>query len=245
MTATTRLGLLLPANNAVIEPDFNHAVPESVTVHAHRLWVEEDYRDDQARQRMGAQIDRGVEYLAQVPVDVIAVIVIYHSTPPGEGATDIESRLSAISGIPVVRTSSSAGMALRALGAQRVSIVSPYDEPSTEGLRSLLVGGGFDVVSADSEPRVSKLGDRAFQEQDPREILEFAAKVCRPDADAMFLPCNSWRAMDIADELERRTGKTVIAASQATLWRSLRIAGETRPIQGRGRLLSEMPAVPS
>ena len=40
MPVPRRIGVLLPSTNQVVEPDFNMAVPEGVTVHGERMWLE-------------------------------------------------------------------------------------------------------------------------------------------------------------------------------------------------------------
>ena len=245
VTRPKRIGLLLPATNTVVEPDFVRALPAGVTLHSERLWVEEHPSEGRARQRMVGEIDRAARYLAQARVDVIALAVLTDSTPTGESASEMEHRVGSAVGIPVVRTSPAAVMALRALGAGLVCLASPYDEEFTAGLKTMLEANGLIVTNAASEPRLALAGDLAVQEQRPEDILDFASRVCPPEADAVFMPCNSWRSAEIVEELERRTNAVVVTASLATLWRCLKVAGVAEAVSGCGRLLTDMPAVPA
>ena len=56
---------------------------------------------------------------------------------------------------------------------------------------------------------------------------------------------SSWHVFDAADRIEQRLGKIVVTASQATLWRCLRVAGVESGSDGWGRLLATMPPLPS
>jgi maleate cis-trans isomerase len=82
-----------------------------------------------------------------------------------------------------------------------------------------------------------------MNDQDPAEIADFAVRICRPDADAVFCSCSGWRAMEAAAEIEARTGKLAITTNQATIWRTLRTIGIGTARAGFGRLLSDMPAL--
>ncbi len=246
MPTEKRVGIILPAGNVVVEPDFNRAVPPGVTVHAQRFWVPDLPATPDDLKRMDGEIESCARYLAQAGVDVIALIVL-HSTVSrsGESAMDMERRVGAVTGIPVVRTSPSAMMALRALGAKRVTLATPYSSYINDGLTAGLEAAGMEVASVAPDARLVDGPDEAITAQSPDEIVEFGVGACSPDADAMFFPCNLWRVFDAADRIEQRLGKMVVTASQVTLWRCLRVAGVEQVSEGWGRLLSTMPPLPA
>ncbi|NLX75432.1 MAG: arylmalonate decarboxylase, partial [Synergistaceae bacterium] len=61
----------------------------------------------------------------------------------------------------------------------------------------------------------------------------------RPEADTILLSCGAPRFMEMVEEIEKKTGKTVIASNQAMLWNTLRMAGINDKIEGLGRLFRE------
>ncbi len=69
-----------------------------------------------------------------------------------------------------------------------------------------------------------------------------AARVCRPEADALLCSCTAWRSVEAVAELERRLGKPVVTSNQASIWMSFRALGLTTPIKGFGRLLESRAA---
>ena len=75
--------------------------------------------------------------------------------------------------------------------------------------------------------------------QDPEVILNFVPKAIHPEADTIYLPGSAWRALEIADELEKITGKTVITCNQGLIWLALRMVGVSQPIAGYGRLFQQ------
>ncbi len=64
--------------------------------------------------------------------------------------------------------------------------------------------------------------------------------VVQEESDTIFLPGTAWRALDAAEALEQKLGKTVITVNQATIWMALRRLGWSKPIDGYGSLLRSL-----
>jgi maleate isomerase len=79
-------------------------------------------------------------------------------------------------------------------------------------------------------------------DHDPEEVVAFASRVCRPDADALLCSCTAWRSVEAVAELERRTGKPVVTSNQASVWASFRALGLRSALKGFGRLLQDLAA---
>ena len=74
----------------------------------------------------------------------------------------------------------------------------------------------------------------------PQAIIDFVLTVVQDDADTIFLPGTAWRALDAAEELEQKLGKTVVTVNQASIWMALRRLGWTKPIDSFGSLLRNL-----
>ena len=46
-----------------------------------------------------------------------------------------------------------------------------------------------------------------------------------PQAEALFIPCTDFEAIDLIEVLERDLGVPVVTANQATMWHALRLSG--------------------
>jgi maleate cis-trans isomerase len=68
------------------------------------------------------------------------------------------------------------------------------------------------------------------------EVVELAAGVRQPGADAILLPDTALRTMRLLERLEAATGYPVLTANQVTIWEGLRIAGALTPQRGLGSL---------
>ncbi|MCP4327483.1 MAG: hypothetical protein GY791_03495 [Alphaproteobacteria bacterium] len=58
-------------------------------------------------------------------------------------------------------------------------------------------------------------------------------------AEAIFLSCGGIRSLEVAEEVERLTGKPVITSNQAQFWSCLRRAGIGDSIHGFGQIFSQ------
>ena len=242
MAIRKRIGIMVPATNSTVEPDFHRIAPEGTTIHSQRLWLTNNATGKEGMDQMNAQLEEGAKYLAQSKVEVVAMVGTTNSFYKGiEWSSQMEEIMAKGAGVPAVATSPSVAMALKFFGAKTVSVASPYPDWNNERLKAYFEAQGFQVLNVDAEPWAAQAGAQGINDQDPQVILDFATKVCRTNADALFCSCTAWRAMEVAQELENRSGKPVVTAVQATAWRTFRKAGLTDSIKGFGRLLELMP----
>ena len=123
--------------------------------------------------------------------------------------------------------------ALRAVGAGRIVVATPYLDEVNAHVLGFLRANGFDVLD------IQGLNLRTNVEidcVDPDFLCEFAAGLDRPDADAVFVCCGALRALDVVSALEEQLGKPAVVSNQAMMWDCLRRAGIEDRIGGYGRL---------
>jgi maleate cis-trans isomerase len=237
-----RIGVMVPSTNTTCEADFQLVVPKGVTVHGQRLWLTNDAAGEDGMIRMNAEIESGARYLATARVDVIAYGCTTGSFFKGPGwDQEMTEVIQRIAGVPAVATSPAVVAALRVLGARRISVATPYPEWNNRKLRAYLEAVGLEVLSLDAEPIAARAGNQGINDQDPETVVDFASRVCRPEADALLCSCTAWRSVEAVEEIERRTGKPVVTSNQAAIWASLRALGVTTPISGFGQLLRTLP----
>ena len=242
MAIRKRIGVMVPATNTTVEPDFHRIAPPGTSIHSQRLWLTNEAIGKDGMDEMNSQLEQGGRYLRQAKIDVVTMVGTTNSFYRGiEWSGQMEQIMATAAGVPAVATSPSVAQALNYFGAKKISVASPYPDWNNDRLREYFEAQGFDVLNVEAEPWAAQAGAQGINDQDPEVILEFATKVCRPEADALFCPCTAWRAMEAAAELEQRLGKPVVTAVQATAWRTFRKAGITQSIQGAGRLLELMP----
>lgn len=238
MAARKRIGLMVPSTNTTCEADFQLVVPRGFTVHGQRLWLTNDALGEEGMVRMNAEIETGARYLATARVDAISYGCTTGSFFKGPGwDREMIALIERTAGVPAVATSPSVVEALRAVGARRISVATPYPEWNNQRLRTYLEAQGFEVLNLEAEPTAARAGNQGINDQEPAVIVDFASRACRPDADALLCSCTAWRSVEAVEEIERRTGKPVVTSNQASIWMTLRRLGHVEPIAGFGRLL--------
>jgi maleate cis-trans isomerase len=241
MSVRKRIGVMVPSTNTTCEADFQRVVPPGVTIHGQRLWMTNEGAGDEAFDRMNAEIETGARYLATAKVDVIVYGCTTGSFFKGPGwDTRMLEMIRREAGVPAVATSPSVVLALRSFGARRISVATPYPEWNNRRLSAYLEAQGFEVLNVEGEPRAAASGNQGINDQDPESVVEFASRVCRPDADAILCSCTAWRSVEAVSAIEARTGKPAVSSNQSTIWTALRALGMTRPITGFGRLLENL-----
>jgi len=246
MAQRTRIGLMVPSTNTTCEADFQLVLPRRFTVHGQRLWLTNDAQGEDGMTRMNGEIESGARYLATAHVDAVSYGCTTGSFFRGPGwDRDMIALIERTAGVPAVATSPSVVEALRAFGARRLSVATPYPEWNNARLRAYLDATGFEVLNLEAEPEAARAGNQGINDQDPSVIVEFATRACRADADALLCSCTAWRSVEAVEEIERRTGKPVVTSNQAAIWASLRAIGTTAPIAGFGRLLRRLAPEPA
>jgi maleate cis-trans isomerase len=197
--------------------------------------------DEYHLKQMNEDIERAARYLSDADLDLMVYACTagtYH-----EGTWEYDRHIAAlierVSKVPCITAVQASVEALRKVGAQQISVAGPYGDKILLRLLKLLEEMAFKVVSLEGEPEMKRRTHAAvIGNQDPHVILSFVPKSIRPEADTVFLPGTAWRALEVVDELEKVTTKTVVTVNQAFIWMALRRVGVTDPIQGFGRLLT-------
>ena len=244
MSVRKRIGVMVPSTNTSFEADFQLVSPRDVTIHGQRLWLTNDAQGEDGMTRMNGEIESGARYLATAHVDAVSYGCTTGSFFRGPGwDRDMIALIERTAGVPAVATSPSVVEALRAFGARRLSVATPYPEWNNARLRAYLEAQGFEVLNLEAEPTAACSGNQGINDQDPAVVVEFASRACRPDADALLCSCTAWRSVEAVEEIERRIGKPVVSSNQASIWMTLRRLGWTEPIAGFGRLLRSFAPV--
>ena len=241
MSLRTRVGVMVPSTNTTFEADFQLVAPRDVTIHGQRLWLTNDAEGQAGMDRMNGEIEAGARYLATANVNVVAYGCTTGSFYRGPGYDrDLLATIEKAAGVPAVAAAPAVVEALRHFGARRVSVATPYPEWNNQRLRAYLEASGFEVLNVDGEPRAAASGNQGINDHDPEEVVAFAPRVCRPEADALLCSCTAWRSVEAVAELERRTGKPVVTSNQASIWAAFRALKLSPAIRGFGPLLESL-----
>jgi maleate isomerase len=229
-----RIGLVVLATDHTSERDFARLVPqEEVGVYVSRVAYTNPTTPENLRTmqpRLGAS---AALILPGEPLDVLCYACTSASVVIGDG--EVAWALQATRpGVPVVTPPAAARTALQALGAHRISLLTPYTRATTAAVADYFMNHGFDLRSA------TCLGlddDRLMARVRRDAIVAAAVAATAPDAEALFVSCTALRATEVAETIEAAIGRPVVTSNQASVWRCLRLAGIRHPLPGCGQLL--------
>lgn len=209
-----RVGLMVPINNTTMEGEMLGWLPEGSTCRTLRIPRGQGLLTEET---LPAYRDAAIALAQQfneTPLDVIA----YGCTAAGfilgpKGDADIAQSLAQVTGLPVVTTARSMMLALKAQGANNISLLTPYQDDVNSRLRAFLQSEDIEVGHFDSfyAPDVVALGQITES-----QVAERAKTLCKPDADAMFIACSQLPTLNVVDALSQSWGKPVLSSIQVT-----------------------------
>jgi maleate isomerase len=136
---------------------------------------------------------------------------------------------------PFVTPSSAALDGFKALGARRISVLTPYSAGISDEVLAYFAANGPETVSAhcmgiDDDREIARISEDT--------IIDAACAAMDPAADALFVSCTGLRAAVCIKRIEARTGKPVVTSNQAMIWRCLQCVGSTKAPVGYGHLFA-------
>lgn len=230
-----RIGLIVPGNNTVIEPDFYQYVPDGVAIYTAAMDVEGGTEDGFEGQEQ--KIEQSGELLTAVDPDVAVYGVTTGSLVKGVGYEDkIESLLSNAADAPAIATAASVKRAFDALGLESLAVLTPYIEELNTREVAFLEESGYDVVDIHGQGMDSPA---AIGNLSPQTAYQEACRLNHEPADGVFISCTAYRTMEIIECLERDLEKPVVTSNAATLWDALRTLGVNGQRSRPGQLFTK------
>jgi len=137
--------------------------------------------------------------------------------------------------LPVFAPTFAVFEALRALGAENVSLVTPFDAATNEHVAAAFREEGFGVLGLVG---LARPGFDQIADTPPDEIRDAFARADDPEAQALVQVGTGLPVVSLLGEIEHQHGKPVVASNPALYWQALRGLGRTGAL-GPGRLLSQ------
>ncbi len=229
-------GVLVPSTNTTVEIEYTNHLPATLQFHTARL-------GKGGNTPFSPSKDDDVIYqskmLGDAKVEVVALAQTSASLFEDGYDAKVKAYISQNAGVPGITSAEAIGEAVRALGMQRVGIVTPYSTQVIETAKRYY----------ERKYGLQVLGLEGFGATDSYAIAKFDANVAfegmrrvdRPDIELLIVPGGNFPTMPWIAEWERALGKPVITTNQAALWGALGVMRLNYPLPGLGRLLEQMP----
>lgn len=217
-----RIGLMLPYDNAVIEPEFARTLPAGVSAHAIRTTKTD--RSELAEESLSF-----APTMMQLRANVALYACNASSFINGRAWHDaFLERFRVAAGVPAESANSSLMKLAAHRKVRRLAVVTPYPEWLLDPLRRFVTEFGFEVINVVGlglePPEINHLG--------PEHSYRFAKKADVADADGIIIVATNFRTLEVLTLLEQELKKPVMSSNQAMMWmaiRMLRLSGQCGP----------------
>ncbi len=223
------IGVMTPAMNTVVQPELELLRPDGVTNQMQRFRLGGDAISDDLPDEAAKLMDCGPRAIA---------VGLTTDAGPG-GPTRLADRCEAVAagvGVSVYNASAADYAGLRALGARKIGVVTPFAPEVDAVVKANTEAAGFEVVAIKGTcaPTLPEICETPLD-----DIRTVFAAVAETPCNAILQVGTALPVVALIEELETRHGVPIVACNAAVYWQTLRGIGIPDPIPGFGRLLSD------
>lgn len=242
-----RIGQIVPSSNTTMETEIPAMLrsresiePERFTFHSSRMRMKKVTKEELSA--MDGESDRCALELSDARMDVLGYACLVAIMSMGRGYHRVsEQRLhgrTAENGapVPVVTSAGALVHGLKALGAKKIAVLTPYMKPLTSLVVDYIEHEGFEVLDCISLEIADNLEVGA---RDPRAPIEISKKLNTANCDAVVLSaCVQMPSLASIQPVEDRIGLPVLSAAVGTTYQMLQTLGLKTVVPQAGALLS-------
>ncbi|MEC7648543.1 MAG: Asp/Glu racemase [Pseudomonadota bacterium] len=240
-----RIGIAIPSTNIAVEYDCQRIIPEGVTWHFGRFYIEvRDLSDNETFLKFVEAIQDTIPLSMR---DLVTAEITYammgmsaETFWGGKAGNDaFQQRIREIIGpdMGLSTGANAADAALKAFGIKNIAVLTPYQPVADEQVRQFFGESGYEIkrlhgLKCDSAHGIANT---------PRlQVLDVVVNELNgDDVDAIVQVGTNLSTVDLFPTLEQQLGKPMIAINIALIWHALRAAGIEDKFYGKGRLLEE------
>lgn len=242
-----RIGQIVPSSNTTMEIEIpaifrarERVADERFSFHSSRMRMQQVTKAE--LEAMDRDSDRCATELADARIDVLGYACLVAIMSMGKGYHRLaEQRLqrltAAVSGAaPVVTSAGALVDGLKALGAKKIVMVTPYMKPLTQLVIDYLANEQIEVLDSVSLEIADNL---VVGRQDPMAPVSIVRTLNLKGADALVASaCVQMPSLASIQPLENHTGLPVLSAAVATSYLMMKRLGLATCVPGCGALLS-------
>lgn len=238
---TTRLGMLTPSSNTVLEPVTTAILsnlPE-VSVHFSRFHVTEIALHGQALSQFNVdELLRAATLLAHAQVQAI----LWNGTSAGwlgfESDQVLCNRVTEETGIPCGTSVHALNEIFALTQVRRFALVTPYRTDVQQRIMENYRRAGFEVIA---ERHMGIQDNFRFATVSPEQITNMVREVARAGPQAIAIFCTNLCGAPLVEQLEAELGIPIYDSVATATWKALALAGtDVSRVLGWGRLFREV-----
>ncbi|GAA1864325.1 maleate cis-trans isomerase [Pseudonocardia ailaonensis] len=232
-----RIGLVVPSSNVTVETEIPALLarhPERFSFHSSRMRMAQVSAEE--LKAMNAQRERCVDELGDARVDALLYACLVAVMAQGVGEHQrVEEEIRGRTDALVLSSAGALVDGVKALGATRIALVTPYLRPLAEQVVAYLEAEGIEVV----DWAALEVGDNAEVGCIPGDRVMTAARgLDLSRAEALVISaCVQMPSLDLVAPAEEEFGLPVLSAATAGAYALLTGLGLDPVVPGAGRLL--------
>ncbi len=237
-----RIGVIIPSTNIGVEYDCQRLIPEGVTWHFARFFIEQPdlSSDDMFLSFLDAIRHTIPDAMRDIMTCEPSYIMMGMSAETFwgglEGNAEFTERLREFIGPDMGLTTGANALdsALKAFGAKRVAAITPYQSVGDEQVHRFLEESGYEVSKV-----IGLKCDTAtsIAHTPPSEVIDVVLNQLDDDSvDAIVQAGTNLSAINLFPTLEKQLGKPIIPINVATIWHTFRAIGIEDRFMGKGWL---------
>lgn len=228
-----RIGLIVPANNGVLEPELWSVLPDDVALYATRILARGELTPA-AVHAMEEHVDRAVDELAATGVDVIVYADMVTTFIMEEGWNEARTAaIAARTGCACISAWTALRDALAHLGIVRFALGTPYPA-AIHALAPPFFAARGCAVCDEATLDIRQMAD--VPKVDARRLHGLVSGLDVGDAEAVVLLATDLPTFASLEDLAATTGRPVLSSNQTILWSALRTIGNDTAIGSLGPL---------
>ena len=228
-----RLGLMLPSNNVVVEPEYYSLEIPGVTFHSDKLLLTSDSLSGLSK--MLSLVSESAKVFSSFAPEAVAYCCLSSSLMGGRGwDRSIGERITKLTGVETIVAATAVLEGLKELGLRQVATFSAYGPTTNSKMSEFLKANGFRVVSS----RGLDLGLSEVGRIRAKDVLREILGSHLDWGDGLLIGSTDLEVMAALEELETELEVPVVSVNQAVLWSLLGAVGLSTRVKGYGTLLN-------
>ena len=237
------LGVLVPATNTVVQPEYEALRPRGVTNHVARMQPANRPIDDMEGYRLS--LERGTAHVEEAIDRVLHcepdAILLGHSIDTFRGgvagAKLQRDELSQFAGKAVFLPALAFLDALQALGRPtRLAILTPYFPPANEQVATFFIDAGYEVAKIIG---LNCPGPLSIARTPRSRICEALTELARTNAELIVQPGTNLPTASLENQAMSWLGIPMLSCNPTTYWAALRGIGIDDRLDGFGNLFAQ------
>ena len=227
MKDKSRVGLLLPSSDVVMEADLWRRLPSHVNLHVARMYLGSTTVAGEEKM-LNEELAPAARRVASVAPDLVVFGCTSGTAIRGlDGDAAIACQMETIVGCPGITVVQAALYEIEQIAPRHLLLVTPYVEEINERMQKTFLEAGLPVTRVVGMGLDDDLDIGAVPPQAIREFVVAAARDTTPSPECVFVSCTTFRSFEVAEDLERELGIPVVTSNRGVFRAILRHLGET------------------